>query len=104
MTVRLAVQSCKNGCGVLPPKSHKNTAKYTHLQGLNTADTDNGSPSTSEAIVPSTKLFLVNKSTALIDACITKKEIIAESAATFFSAFAMPMATPTAKMIGRLSK
>ena len=35
---------------------------------------------------------------------MTKNAIIAESAATSFSAFAMPMATPTAKMIGRLPK
>ena len=35
---------------------------------------------------------------------MTRKAIMAERAATSFSAFAMPMATPTAKIIGRLSK
>ena len=41
---------------------------------------------------------------AFIVAFITKKEIIAASAATSFSFFAIPIATPTAKIIGRLSK
>ena len=40
----------------------------------------------------------------LIVAFITKKEIMAASAATSFSFFAIPIATPTANMIGRLSK
>src|SRR5699024_12601467 len=35
---------------------------------------------------------------------ISKKEIMAASAATSFSFFAIPIATPTANMIGRLSK
>ena len=36
--------------------------------------------------------------------CMTRNATAAESAATSFSARAMPMATPTAKMSGRLSK
>ena len=36
--------------------------------------------------------------------CMTRNATAAESAATSFSARALPMATPTAKMSGRLSK
>ena len=56
------------------------------------------------AIVPSARICPPIFSMALQDVCMTKKAIMAESAATSFSAFAMPMATPTAKMIGRLPK
>ena len=42
-------------------------------------------------------------STALIDICMTRNAIMAERAATSFSALAMPMATPTANIMGRLS-
>ena len=41
---------------------------------------------------------------APIDACIMKKAIAAASAATSFSFFAIPIATPIAKIIGRLVK
>ena len=36
-------------------------------------------------------------------ACMTKKAMTAESAATSFSRFAMPIAAPIAKISGRLS-
>ncbi len=60
--------------------------------------------STEGAIVPSARICPPIFSMALHAVCMTKKAIMAESAATSFSAFAMPMATPTAKMIGRLPK
>ena len=55
------------------------------------------------ATVPSGRIFPVMVSTALMDTCMTKNAIMAERAATSFSALAMPMATPTANIMGRLS-
>ena len=59
--------------------------------------------STSFAILPSAKIFPEILSIALIDTFITKYAMTAESADTSFSFFAIPIATPTAKMSGRLS-
>ena len=39
-----------------------------------------------------------------MEACITKKAITAESAATSFSFFAIPIATPMEKISGRFAK
>ena len=58
---------------------------------------------TFEAIVPSAVISPVITSIALIATFITKNAINAESAATSFSFFAIPIATPTAKISGRLS-
>ena len=41
---------------------------------------------------------------ALIEACIIKNAITEDNAATSFSFFAIPMATPIAKSIGRFEK
>ena len=60
--------------------------------------------STPGAIVPSGRMAPLSLSMALQALCMTKKEIMAARAATSRSALAMPMATPTAKMIGRLPK
>ena len=60
--------------------------------------------STSPASDPSSRISPITFSMPLIVAFITKKEIMAASAATSFSFFAIPIATPTANMIGRLSK
>ena len=59
---------------------------------------------TNSATLPSANTLPVFCKTALMEIFITRNAIIADRAATSFSAFAMPMATPTAKMIGRLSK
>lgn len=59
--------------------------------------------STSEAIVPSAAISPFTSSMPLIATFITKYAISADSAATSFSFFAIPIATPTAKINGRLS-
>ena len=55
-------------------------------------------------IVPSAAILPLISSILLIEMCITKYAISADNAATSFSFFAIPIATPTAKISGRLSK
>ena len=59
--------------------------------------------STFLAICPSAVISPLMRSMALIATFITKYAINAERAATSFSFFAIPMATPTAKISGKLS-
>ena len=53
---------------------------------------------------PSARICPLLMSMAFTDAFMTKYAITADNAATSFSLFAIPMAHPTAKIIGRLSK
>ena len=54
-----------------------------------------------ESIDSAPPLISIN---APIDACMIKNAITAESAATSFSFFAIPIATPIANIIGRFVK
>jgi len=58
---------------------------------------------TVSATCPLSRICPVTVSIAWIAVFITKNAITADKAATSFSFFAIPMATPTAKINGRLS-
>lgn len=79
-------------------------AENAFLKGHDAVDVGNGTFRTSGETVLSARTLPVNFKTELVDACMTKNAIMADKAATSFSCFAMPMATPTAKMIGKLPK